>query len=66
MDIVKSMSGTTRKIEVPVTEITLSLSYQFEALVGVLERKGVLSRVEILEEIQTMIVTRISDQSTKL
>ena len=46
------------KREVPEAEIALSLSYQFEALIRLLERKGVVSRKELLEEIRTITTTR--------
>ena len=40
--------------EVPVTELALSLSYQFEALIRLLERKEVLSREELIAEIRAI------------
>ena len=39
---------------VTVGELTLSNSYEIAALVAVLERKGLLSRDEVIEEIRRL------------
>ena len=46
------MPEESKSKEVRLTELALSLSYQFEALIRVLEAKGVLSRDELLNEIK--------------
>ncbi len=53
---------STENQEVPVTELAMSLSYQFEALIRVLEAKGILSRDELLEEIRATILKQDSNQ----
>ena len=39
---------------VTAAELLISQSYEIAALVSVLEKKGILSRTEILEEIKSM------------
>jgi hypothetical protein len=46
------MPEETKNKEVRLTELALSLSYQFEAVIRVLETKGILSRDELLNEIK--------------
>ena len=55
------MAETPKKREVPVTELALSLSYQFEALVQLLERKEVVSREELFTEIRVTITNSGED-----
>ena len=42
------------KETVTIDELTISNSYKIAALVAVLERKGLLTREEVLEEIMQM------------
>lgn len=49
------------KEEVPITELVRSLTFQLESMIRLLERKGLLSREEVLREIRTMIVTHRGD-----
>ena len=48
----REVAKTPKNREVPVTELTLSLSYQFEALIRLLERKGIVSKQELLAEVK--------------
>ena len=38
---------------VSVQELTLSNAYQLEAMINVLERKGLLTKAELLEKLRT-------------
>jgi hypothetical protein len=49
------MNSIEKKREVPVSELVLSLSYQFEAIVRLLERKAMLSREELIAEIRVIM-----------
>lgn len=42
------------KETVTIEELTISNSYEIAALVSVLERKGLLTREEVIEEIKQM------------
>jgi hypothetical protein len=42
------------KREVGIPELTLSLAYQLEAIVRILERKGLAAREEVLAEVQAI------------
>ena len=44
----KAMSG---KRAVPLEEVVLAEAFEFEALLNVLERRGLIMRGEVLEEI---------------
>ena len=49
------MSDQTSKPElVTVEELALSNTYQLEALINVLERKGLLTKEEVLEDLGKM------------
>jgi len=39
---------------VPLEEVVLAQAFKLEALLNVLERRGVLQRAEVLEEIQRL------------
>ncbi len=47
----KEISG---KQSVPLEEVVLAQAFEFEALLNVLERRSVLTRGEILEEIKRL------------
>ncbi len=47
----KAMSG---KQAVPLGEVVLAQAFEFEALLNVLERRSVLTRGEVLEEIKRL------------
>jgi hypothetical protein len=42
------------KQTVPVEEVVLAQAFQLEALLNVLERKGVITKAEVLEEIKQL------------
>ena len=42
------------KNAVPLEEVVLAQSFELEALLNVLERKGVIARAEVLEEIKRL------------
>jgi len=48
-----SNKPTKREI-VSVEELALSNAYQSEAMINVLERKGLLTKAEVLEELKEM------------
>jgi hypothetical protein len=39
---------------VPVEEVVLAQAFQLEALLNVLERKGIITKAEVLEEIKAL------------
>ncbi len=39
---------------VPLEEVVLAQAFEFEALLNVLERRGVIQRAEVLEEIKRL------------
>jgi hypothetical protein len=39
---------------VPLEEVLLAQAFQLEALLNVLERKGVITKAEVLEEIKAL------------
>ncbi len=47
----KAMSG---KQSVPLEEVVLAQAFEFEALLNVLERRGLVPRAEVLEEIKRL------------
>ncbi len=53
----KAMSG---KQSVPLEEVVLAQAFEFEALLNVLERRGLVPRAEVLEEIK-----RLQDKTGK-
>ncbi len=46
--------ATGQKDAVPLEEVVLAQAFEFEALLNVLERRGVLTRGEVLEEIKRL------------
>ncbi len=48
---------------VSVEDLALSNAYQLEAMINVLERKGLLTKAEVLEELKGMRVGNIRDGS---
>ncbi len=49
--MVKAMSG---KQSVPLEEVVLAQAFEFEALLNVLERRGLVPRAEVMEEIKRL------------
>ena len=47
----KAMSG---RQAVPLEEVVLAQAFEFEALLNVLERRGLVPKAEILEEIKRL------------
>jgi len=47
----KAMSG---KQAVPLDEVVLAQAFELEALMNVLERRGFISKAEVLEEIKRL------------
>ncbi len=47
----KAMSG---KQAVPLEEVVLAQAFEFEALLNVLERRGLVPRAEVLDEIKRL------------
>ena len=47
---------------VPLEEVVLAQSFEREALLNVLERKGVIARAEVLEEIKRLRVEQLRGQ----
>ncbi len=43
-----------RKDAVPLEEVVLAQAFEFEALLNVLERRGLVPRAEVLEEIKRL------------
>ena len=43
---------------VSVEDLALSNAYQLEAMINVLERKGLLTTAEVLEELQVLAATK--------
>ncbi|MDA0692922.1 MAG: hypothetical protein O3A78_11090 [Nitrospinae bacterium] len=43
---------------VTVEELALSNAYQLEALINVLERKGILTSKEVLDELELIVATK--------
>ena len=43
---------------VSVEDLALSNAYQLEAMINVLERKGLLTKAEVLEELQGLAATK--------
>lgn len=50
---------------VPLEEVVLAQAFEFETLLNVLERKGVLKRAEVLEEITRLRKTAARAQGTR-
>jgi len=48
------MAEQNKKESVSIQELLLSQAYEMSALVSVLEKKGLLTRAEIIEEIKSM------------
>ncbi len=48
--------ASDRKAAVPLEEVVLAQSFELEALLNVLERKGVIARAEVLDEIKRLRV----------
>ena len=54
----------SEKQEVGVLELAMSTAYQFEALVHVLQLKGVLTREEVLNEVRTIVEAHKQKKAT--
>jgi hypothetical protein len=54
--------GTGRQGLTSVEEVLLGQALELEALLNILERKGVLSKAEVLEEMKRL---RVSDPNVK-
>ena len=52
------MDNNTDKKTVTVEDITISNMYEIEAIIRVLEKKGLLTHGEVLEELQRLRVER--------
>jgi hypothetical protein len=48
------MSKARGRQTVPLEEVVLAQSFQLEALLNVLDRKGVIRKAEVLEEIKRL------------
>ena len=64
--VIVFMSLTTKVLgdrqAVPLEEVVLAQSFEREALLNVLERKGVIARAEVLEEIKRLRVEQLRGQ----
>jgi len=54
------LEGVGGRQTVPLEEVVLAQAFQLEALMNVLERKGVIQKAEVLAEIK-----RLREQSAK-
>ena len=50
---------------VPLEEVVLAQAFEFKALLNVLERKGVLKKTEVLEEIMRLRKAAAKAQGTR-
>ncbi len=50
---------------VPLEEVVLAQAFEFEALLNVLERRGVLRRAEVLQEIKRLWQTAAKVQGPR-
>ena len=51
---------------VTVEDLALSNAYQLEALINVLERKGILTSKEVLDEMEVIVATKDYAEAQKL